>query len=122
VLFLVRANEPAKGLLAIPGGFVDAGENAEDALRREVREEVGLEVEAIRYVGTFPNQYPYRGVTYPVVDIVFQARALAPESARPLDGCAALLWRKLDTLDDAELAFPSIRAGRRLLTAGLGGG
>jgi NAD+ diphosphatase len=41
-------------------GFVDNGESLEGAVRREVREEVGVEVEAIRYVGSqnwpFPSQ------------------------------------------------------------------
>src|SRR5437763_2223213 len=66
VLFIRRAAEPAKGALAVPGGFVDFEESIESALRREIKEEVGLDVGDLRYVGSEVNHYPFLGVTYPV--------------------------------------------------------
>lgn len=39
-----RANDPYKGQWSIPGGRVELGESLADALRREMREETGLEV------------------------------------------------------------------------------
>ena len=45
VLLVKRANEPLKGEWSLPGGAVDVGETLEDAMRREVREETGLDVE-----------------------------------------------------------------------------
>ena len=111
VLTLTRAHEPQKGQLAMPGGFLDFGESAEDGVRRETREEVGLELDALAYVGSTPNVYPYRGVHYPVVDLVFRAAAIDPRSARPLDGADAIAWRALESLDPRELAFDSLRLG-----------
>jgi ADP-ribose pyrophosphatase YjhB (NUDIX family) len=118
VLFIRRANEPAKGMLAVPGGFIDFGETLEEGLRREVREEVGLEVIALRYVCSETNEYPYRGVTYPVVDCLFAGRVTDGGSAAPLDGVAGIEWHRLAAVRDEDLAFPSIRTGRRTLLAG----
>ena len=47
LLFLKRNNQPAKGEWWFPGGRIRKGESLEEALRREVKEETGLEVTAI---------------------------------------------------------------------------
>ncbi len=44
ILLVKRRNEPNKGRWALPGGLVELGESVEDAVRREVKEEVGLDV------------------------------------------------------------------------------
>jgi 8-oxo-dGTP diphosphatase len=44
VLLVRRCNEPSKGEWSIPGGAVEAGETLDAAVRREVREETGLDI------------------------------------------------------------------------------
>ena len=72
--------------------------------------EVGLEIDRVRFLSSHPNSYPYREVTYPVLDIVFTADALRPEEAKSLDAVAGIEWKLPADIDPAELAFPSMRA------------
>jgi len=71
VLFTLRKHDPSKGMLDLPGGFIDMGENAEHAVKREILEELNLEISKLEYVGTFTNKYLYAGIEYQTLDIVF---------------------------------------------------
>lgn len=109
VLLIRRAKDPSAGKLGVPGGFIDFGESAEDGMRREVREEVGLELTNVRFLISYPNLYHYREIAYPVCDLYFAADAVSPDAARPLDAVASVEWRQLADIPDAELAFESMR-------------
>ncbi|WP_456366898.1 NUDIX domain-containing protein [Thermococcus sp.] len=67
VVLIKRRNEPFKGRYALPGGFVEYGETIEEALRREMKEETGLDVIPVKLVGVYskPDRDP-RGHTVTV--------------------------------------------------------
>jgi ADP-ribose pyrophosphatase YjhB (NUDIX family) len=109
VLFIRRAKDPAKGRLGLPGGFVDAGESAEGALIREIREEVGLDVAGLRYLSSHPNLYVYADVTYTTLDLFYTATVSDPQRAVALDAVESLVWADPLTLDLEEIAFDSMR-------------
>lgn len=54
VLLIRRAVDPAKGKWSLPGGYMDAGEMPEEALQRELLEEVGLRVKIGDLIDIFP--------------------------------------------------------------------
>jgi len=53
VLLVERGQEPQKGFWSLPGGLLELGERLEEAVRREVREETGLDVEILSVAGVF---------------------------------------------------------------------
>lgn len=57
VLLARRAVEPRRGYWDVPGGFLEEGEGPLDGLRRELREETGLEITPGRFLGTHLEPY-----------------------------------------------------------------
>ncbi len=74
ILFIKRAREPGKGKLDLPGGFVDPEETVEDGLNRELREELGITLDKMKYLGSSPNVYKYKNVTYNTCDLFFYSK------------------------------------------------
>jgi NADH pyrophosphatase NudC (nudix superfamily) len=109
VLFIKRAKEPKKGRLALVGGFVDQGEALEETLAREVREELGVELGELIYHASFPNEYVFQGVRYPVTDSFFRAYVRQENFRVDEAEVGEIVWRDVRTLDVDELAFTSMQ-------------
>jgi ADP-ribose pyrophosphatase YjhB (NUDIX family) len=99
----LRAHEPDAGRWDLLGGFLGEGEAPLDGLRRELREETGLEIEPGAYLGAYVDSYGETGTA--VLNLVFEARVLAGDMA-PADDVAELRWFDLEELPPTEeLAF-----------------
>lgn len=86
VLLITRAKDPGKGKFGMPGGFVDPGESLEGALEREVLEEINLSTTSIEYLASFPNQYAFQGVVFPVTDAFFVCKVESFDPIAPQEG------------------------------------
>lgn len=109
ILWVVRARDPGRGLLDVPGGFVDPGESLEEALCRECREELGTNIHSLKFLASKANRYPYKDVDYVTTDAYFFASiesAIHPEAEEIL----RVLWAHPAELQQEELAFDSLRA------------
>ena len=71
IILIRRSKEPGKGKLDLPGGFADPNETAEDAVRREIGEELKINIGMLKYVGSYPNAYEFEGVSYRTCDLFF---------------------------------------------------
>lgn len=117
ILFGVRKNEPGRGMLDLPGGFVDAGESADECARREVQEETGIVLGQLQYLSSFPNTYLFRDVLYNTLDIILVSTLEDMPAACAGDDLADLVWVQDDAVDYDRIAFPSLRKAVRLFLA-----
>ncbi|MET0051666.1 MAG: NUDIX domain-containing protein [Candidatus Thiodiazotropha sp.] len=117
ILLSVRKHNPAQGMLDLPGGFVDYHESLEQALSREVEEELGLVLECSewRYLFSFPNRYEFAGITYLTADAFFLAELETKPRITADDDVAGEVWIELDQVDPERIGLESIRNAIREL-------
>jgi ADP-ribose pyrophosphatase YjhB (NUDIX family) len=89
ILLARRAGDPGRNLWDLLGGFMDEGEEPLETLRRELREETGLELEIGEFLGGIPDTYGDEGIW--TVNFYWSAAVVGGE-ARPADDVAELVW------------------------------
>ena len=103
VLLARRGVEPHAGMWDLPGGFLEEGEEPLEGLRRELREETGLEIEPVEFLGTAYSPYE----RWTVLILRWLVRPVSG-SACAADDVAELVWVSPGELPPAgEFAFPS---------------
>jgi ADP-ribose pyrophosphatase YjhB (NUDIX family) len=100
---LIRRRNPPPGW-AIPGGFIDYGERAEDAARREMREELGVDVDLVALLGVYSD--PARDPRGHTISTVYVGRASGTPHAG--DDAADVAVFRRETVP-APLAFDHAR-------------
>ena len=68
LLLLKRNKDPFKGKWDLPGGFLNQNEQPSDGLKRELKEELNIEVTSLNFINTFPGNYTWKERTVPVSD------------------------------------------------------
>lgn len=93
ILLAKRRHAPFRGWWDLPGGFVDRGESMEEALARELAEEMGLRIKRREFFGTYAGTYPSAHDPFHIVTAVYLIEPLS-EDVRVLDRreLAALRW------------------------------
>ena len=104
-LLIRRGEEPFKGYLALPGGFVEPEEDVDSAARRELREETGVEIELVHLeqVGTYGA--PHRDPRARMISVAYLA--VMPDLPDPQAGsdAASAEWIPVGDIDISDLAF-----------------
>ncbi|HVD36902.1 MAG TPA: NUDIX hydrolase [Nitrososphaeraceae archaeon] len=106
ILLVKRRNDPFKGYLVLPGGFVNEGERVEDAAKREVKEETSLNIELLDILGVYSD--PARDPRGHMMSTVFIAKISSHNDkvdAVAQDDAAAIEWISLEVIDTRNVGF-----------------
>jgi ADP-ribose pyrophosphatase YjhB (NUDIX family) len=102
-LVTVRAREPEKGRIDVPGGFLKVGEHPVDGLVRETKEELGVEIEVLGNPVLLAT-HTYGADGGYVLAIGFKASIIGGEP-RPTDDVAEMKWVSAEELDELDFAW-----------------
>lgn len=114
IILSERGIQPHKGMLDSFGGFVDGAESFEQALERELQEELSLQpgdYETPRYLTSAIGYYPYGGEVLTVLSALFWARLTTTAELVPHDDVAAIKTVPLHSVDLALMHDDDVRAG-----------
>lgn len=108
-LFTRRKNDPFAGTLDFPGGFVDLDERAENAIIREVKEELNLDISDIRFFMSMPNRYLFGGIVYFTLDLVFFCDYDKLSNMKADDDISEYLFIPVDKVNIEDIGLESIK-------------
>ena len=109
ILLSRRAFDPAKGMLDLPGGFVNPDETAEDAVKREIKEELNLVTTSMQYIGSSHNRYLYGEMMYFTLDLGFKCLVTDFTNLRVADDVDGYLFLPHHRINLQKIGFSSIR-------------
>ena len=110
ILFVRRKFEPKKDMLDLPGGFVDLNENAEEAILRELKEEINfLESGKLDFFITNPNDYVFNNLLYITLDIFFHTYIENTNDLIASDDALSIEYIKPSDINIDEIGFISAK-------------
>ena len=106
ILLVKRKYQPQKNYWDLPGGFIEDDENFENALVREVREELNIVLDNFDYIGSATDFYPYKGIIYKTIVAVYSA--LTEDKIITGDDVADYCFFKKNKFPYQRFAFPGL--------------
>jgi NAD+ diphosphatase len=110
-IYLTRRNrDPKKGKLDLAGGFVDPKESAEETCKRELFEELQLDIDIsnLKYLTSLPNIYQYKEIDYNTIDLFYEYNVSEKfEVNLELSEISETVWIPLKELNLDDIAFDS---------------
>jgi NAD+ diphosphatase len=109
LMLVTRGIEPDYGKLDLPGGFIDPGETAENAVQRELLEELGLKIKSLEYIGSAPNEYIFSDYTVFTLDMAFEVVPGSINALNPMDDILDYKFYSEEEINYDDIPAPSIK-------------
>jgi ADP-ribose pyrophosphatase YjhB (NUDIX family) len=120
-VYLTRRNQnPKLGKLDLAGGFVDPRESAEETCKRELFEELKIEIDTskLKYICSLPNVYQYKNIDYNTLDLFYEYEVTEKfEANLELSEISETFWIPLKDVNLEDIAFDSQRKFFEILKA-----
>lgn len=107
IMLALREYPPHPDTWDVPGGFLDVDETAEEALRRELKEELSLVPEQLLYVGSSHDRYEFGKRNYHMINLLF-AGTIGESSPIASDDISGVSWFEPDTIPYEKILFPNL--------------
>jgi NAD+ diphosphatase len=108
IMLVKRKVAPKKEYWDLPGGFIEPGESFETSVKREITEELGIDIEIKKIVGIYNDIYFYENLEYPTMGIVVSAKLKSSNIKVADDISSFKFFEKKDVLKQ-KLAFKALR-------------
>lgn len=118
VLLVKRKFSPKKNYWDIPGGFINLNETLENSIKREIKEELGIDVDLkkLTYLTSSKDLYNYKKIKSYTICLIFlyKINKIHKEKMIPSDDISEAKWFKEQNINWEKIAFSGIKKGLKL--------
>ena len=108
ILLVKRKFEPQKGFWDVPGGFINSGEELEHSVKREILEEISVEVEMTGIVGIYKDSYVFQGIKFPTLGIMVSAKIISG-TLKAADDAEEFKYFTKQQVSELSIAFDAVK-------------
>lgn len=108
ILLVKRKHDPKKGEWDLPGGFIIPGEDIDSSCKRELKEELEVDIEVKKIISIYPDEYIFQNVAYPILSIFVTAK-ITNGNPHPADDVSDYDFFPKEKVLQQKIAFPSVR-------------
>lgn len=112
ILLVKRKFPPKKGYWDVPGGFIEPGESAEESLKRELKEELGISFKNFAYLSSYASKYLYKGINYSTLCFMYAVK-IKDENLKVGDDVVGFKWFFRNQIPIKKMAFGFIKKAIR---------
>jgi 8-oxo-dGTP diphosphatase len=110
ILLVKRKVDPMKGYWDWPGGFIEPGESFEESVKREIMEELNVEIKIEKILGIYKDTYLYQNIENPTLCIVVVAKIIKGKLKASDDIDGFKFFSRKEVLNQ-KFAFDSVKKG-----------
>ncbi|MEK7619204.1 MAG: NUDIX domain-containing protein [Patescibacteria group bacterium] len=107
LLLALRKFPPAANTWDAPGGFMDLEETPEQALTREIEEELAIHIDTWDYVGSYFDRYPFGHANYHTLNLMFSS-IITDVTPKASDDISGVQWFLPDAIPYNTISFPNL--------------